>query len=75
MDNMEGNLTVGDDLQKALSSARTSKDSYQKLVESTPIPATKQIFQDMVNDMQRHIDQLDYRIQTVSQADQFDKSN
>jgi rubrerythrin len=75
MDNMEGNLAVADDLQKALSSAHTSKDSYQKLVESTPIPATKRIFQDMVNDMQRHIDQLDYRIQTVSQADQFDKSN
>jgi rubrerythrin len=75
MDSMEGKVTVAADLQKALTSARTSKDSYQKLVESTPIPATKQIFQDMVKDMQRHIDQLDSRIQTVSQSAQFDKSN
>jgi rubrerythrin len=75
MDNSEGKFTVSADLQNALAAAKTSKDNYQKLVQSTPVPATKQVFQDMVNDMQRHIDQLDYRVQTVSQADQFDKSN
>lgn len=75
MDNMEGKQTSADGLQSALTSARQSKQNYEKLAQETPIPATKQIFQDMASDMQRHIDQLDYRMQVVSQADQFDKSN
>jgi rubrerythrin len=71
-----GERTVnGSGLQKALSAARQSKQSYEQLAQETPVPATKQIFQDMASDMQRHIDQLDYRMQTVAQAEQFDESN
>jgi rubrerythrin len=62
-------------LHKALTSARQSKQSYEQLAQETPVPATKQIFQDMASDMQRHIDQLDYRMQAVTQAEQFDQSN
>jgi hypothetical protein len=62
-------------LQKALVAARQSKQSYEQLAQEASVSATKQIFQDMASDMQRHIDQLDYRMQTVAQADQFDQSN
>jgi rubrerythrin len=74
MAQMEGKAAGADRLQKALSAARQSKQSYEQLAQETPTPATKQIFQDMASDMQRHIDQLDYRMQTVAQAEQFDQS-
>lgn len=71
----EGQASHATGLQKALSAAKQSKQSYERLARETPVPATKQIFQDMASDMQRHIDQLDYRMQTVAQAEQFDESN
>jgi rubrerythrin len=66
---------MGSSLQKALAAARQSKQSYEQLAQETSVSATKQIFHDMASDMQRHIDQLDYRMQTVAQAEQFDRSN
>jgi rubrerythrin len=71
----EGQAANAVGLQKALSAAKQSKQSYEQLAQGTPIPATQQIFRDMASDMQRHIDQLDYRMQTVAQAEQFDESN
>jgi rubrerythrin len=71
----EGNPAISADLQKALTTAKQSKQNYEKLAQETPIQATKQIFQDMASDMQRHIDQLDYRMQSMTQAEQFDQSN
>jgi rubrerythrin len=75
MAQMEGNPAIGADLQKALTAAKQSKQNYEKLAQDTPAQATRQIFQDMASDMQRHIDQLDYRMQSVTQAEQFDQSN
>jgi rubrerythrin len=71
----EGQEVDASGLQKALSAARQSKQNYEQLAQETPATATKQIFQDMASDMQRHIDQLDYRMQVVAQAEQFDASN
>jgi hypothetical protein len=67
----EGQEVDASGLQKALSAARQSKQNYEQLAQETPATATKQIF----HDMQRHIDQLDYRMQVVAQAEQFDASN
>lgn len=75
MEKTEGKALTVEGLQHALSSAKHVKQDYEKLAEETPSQATRQIFQDMASDMQRHIDQLDYRMQSIGQSGYADRSH
>jgi rubrerythrin len=58
-------LTVQSDLKKALASAQSALGSYSTFAESTQDQSAKQMFQQMAQDMQRHIDQLNSRLSYI----------
>ncbi|MFA5385442.1 MAG: DUF1657 domain-containing protein [Eubacteriales bacterium] len=55
-------MTVQSDLQKALASAESLKGSYAVFASSTEDKAAKTMFQEMSQDMQRHVDSLSFRL-------------
>jgi hypothetical protein len=55
-------LTVQDDLQKTLAGAELLKGSYDVFAASTEDKAAKTMFQEMSQDMQRHVDSLNFRM-------------
>lgn len=58
-------MTVQSDLKKALASAQSALGSYSTFAESTQDQSAKQMFQQMAQDMQRHIDQLNSRLSYI----------
>ncbi|MDK2901918.1 MAG: hypothetical protein PWR14_822 [Thermosediminibacterales bacterium] len=58
-------MTVQSDLKKALASAQSALGSYSTFAESTQDQSAKQMFQEMAQDMQRHIDQLNSRLSYI----------
>ncbi len=61
-------MTVESDLQKAVASAQSALGSYQMFAESTQDPAAKQMFQSMAQDMERHVNQLNARMDYLSNS-------
>lgn len=66
-------MTVESDLQKAIASAQSSLGSYQMFAESTQEPAAKQMFQSMAQDMERHVKQLNARMNYLSNSNPLNK--
>ncbi|MCC5467951.1 DUF1657 domain-containing protein [Pelosinus baikalensis] len=60
-------MTVQQDLQKALATAKSAQGSYAQFVQSTQDQTAKQMFQQMEQDMVRHIAQLNSRLGTVQE--------
>lgn len=61
-------MTVQQDLQKAVASAESAQGSYLTFASATQDQSSKQMFQSMADDMQRHIDQLKGRLNYVTQS-------
>lgn len=55
-------MTVQQDMQKAVAAAEAAQGSYMVFSNATQDQSTKQMFQDMANDMQRHIEQMKGRL-------------
>lgn len=60
-------MTVQQDLQKALATAKSAQGSYAQFALSTQDQTAKQMFQQMEQDMIRHITQLNSRLGTVQE--------
>ncbi|MDI3534281.1 MAG: hypothetical protein PWQ82_646 [Thermosediminibacterales bacterium] len=60
-------MTVQSDLKKALATAQSALGSYQTFAESTQDQTAKTMFQSMANDMQRHIEQINGRLNYLNE--------
>lgn len=60
-------MTVQQDLQKALAAAKSAQGSYATFSNSTQDQTAKQMFQQMEQDMTRHIAQLNSRLSVAEQ--------
>lgn len=60
-------MTVQKDLQKALAAAESAKGAYASFASATDDQSAKNMFQQMSQDMDRHIAQLNSRLGVVDQ--------
>lgn len=60
-------MTVQKDLQKALAAAESAKGTYASFAAATDDQSAKNMFQQMSQDMDRHISQLNSRLGVVDQ--------
>ncbi|KJS00990.1 MAG: hypothetical protein VR68_06020 [Peptococcaceae bacterium BRH_c4a] len=58
-------ITVQSDLQKTVAGAKTLLGSYSMFASSTQDQAAKKMFQEMAQEMQRHVDSLNSRLSYV----------
>jgi len=58
-------LTVQQDMQKAAAAAKSALGTYETFATSTQDQSAKQMFQDMSTDMQRHVAQLNSRLNYI----------
>jgi rubrerythrin len=59
-------MTVKSDLKKAVASAEAAKGTYAMFAESTDDPTAKAMFEQMQQDMQRHVDMLNGRLSYIT---------
>ncbi|MHB1125705.1 MAG: DUF1657 domain-containing protein [Bacillota bacterium] len=55
-------MTVQSDLQKAIAGAQALMGTYAMSAQGTQDPAAKKMYQELSQDMQRHIDSLNSRL-------------
>lgn len=60
-------MTVKSDIKKAIASAESAKGTYAMFAESTDDTTAKQMFQQMEQDMQRHVDMLNNRLNYITE--------
>ncbi|WP_371361746.1 hypothetical protein SRRS_30910 [Sporomusa rhizae] len=60
-------MTVKKDLEKALAAAESAKGTYATFGTSTDDKNTQQMFQNMAQDMDRHISNLQSRLGSTSE--------
>ncbi|CCQ96965.1 Flagellin protein [[Clostridium] ultunense Esp] len=60
-------MTVQSDLQKAIASCEAAKGSYSLMAESTEDQETKQTFQQMSSEVDRHIRFLNDRLNFLNE--------
>lgn len=60
-------MTVQSDLQKAIASCEAAKGSYSLMAESTEDQETKQMFQQMSSEVDRHIKFLNDRLSFLNE--------
>lgn len=61
-------MTVQQDIQKAVAAAESAQGSYLTFSTATQDQGSKQMFQSMADDMQRHIEQLKGRLTYLTQS-------
>ncbi len=61
-------MTVKKDLEKALAAAEAAKGTYATFAASTDDQAAQTMFEQMSQDMDRHIAQLNSRVSTTSET-------
>ncbi|WP_206811325.1 DUF1657 domain-containing protein [Paradesulfitobacterium ferrireducens] len=60
-------MTVQQDLQKAIAAAQSALGTYATFAQSTQDQTAKQMFQELSQDAQRHIEVLNGRLQYLNQ--------
>lgn len=60
-------MTVQKDLQKAVAAAESAKGTYATFAQATDDQGAKQMFEQMVHDMDRHISALHSRLSATGQ--------
>lgn len=66
-------MTVQQDMQKAVAAAEAAQGSYLVFSNSTQDQSAKQMFQNMADDMQRHIEQIKGRLNYLTQNNQMNQ--
>lgn len=64
-------VTVQQDLQKAVASAQSALGTYEMFSESTQDQSAKTMFKQMAQDAQRHVQILQSRLQYLNQNNQL----
>ncbi|HHU69878.1 MAG TPA: DUF1657 domain-containing protein [Thermoanaerobacterales bacterium] len=60
-------MTVQSDLKKALASAKSALGSFSTFSESTQDQTAKEMFEQMAQDMERHIELLNSRLTYIEE--------
>ncbi|NLG83772.1 MAG: DUF1657 domain-containing protein [Firmicutes bacterium] len=60
-------MTVQSDLRKAIAAAQQALGNYSSFAEATQDPKAKEMFAAMAHDMERHLKQLNDRLNFISQ--------
>lgn len=60
-------MTVQQDLQKAVAAAQSALGTYSTFAQSTQDQTAKQMFQELSNDLQRHVNMLNGRLDYLNQ--------
>ena len=60
-------MTVQQDLQKAIATAQSTLGTYSTFAQSTQDQSAKQMFQELSQDAQRHVEVLSCRLQYINQ--------
>jgi predicted ribosomally synthesized peptide with SipW-like signal peptide len=60
-------MTVKKDLEKALAAAESAQGTYAAFSASTDVQNAKQMFQQMSQDMERHISNLQSRLSSTAE--------
>lgn len=66
-------MTVQQDMQKAIASAQSALGTYSMFAQSTQDKSAQIMFQQMSQDMQRHIDMLNGRLQYLNENNQLNQ--
>ncbi len=66
-------MTVQQDLQKAVAAAQSALGTYSSFAQSTQDQSAKQMFQELSQDAQRHINVLNGRLQYVTQNNEMNQ--
>ncbi|CQR73587.1 hypothetical protein SOV_30790 [Sporomusa ovata DSM 2662] len=61
-------MTIQQDLHKTLATAKSAQGSYAQFAQSMQDQTAKQMFQQMEQDMVRHIAKLNNRLGTVQES-------
>lgn len=67
-------MTVQQDMKKAVASAEAAQGSYLVFANATQDQSAKHMFQNMANDMQRHIEQLKSRVEYLDQGNPLNQN-
>lgn len=60
-------MTVQQDLQKAVAAAQSALGTYSSFAQSTQDQTAKQMYQELSNDAQRHLNMLNGRLNYINQ--------
>lgn len=66
-------MTVQSDLQKAIASCESAKGSYSMMAQSTEDQPSKQMFNSMKSDMDRHLQWLNNRLNYLNDNNELNK--
>lgn len=61
-------MTVKKDLEKAVAAAESAKGTYAAFATSTDDPGAQTMFEQMSQDMDRHIAQLNSRVSSTAES-------
>jgi rubrerythrin len=61
-------MTVKSDLKKAIAAAESAKGDYATFAEATEDQMARAMFQQMSEDMNRHVEQLNSRLHYLTQS-------
>lgn len=60
-------MTVKSDLEKAKAAAEAAQGTYETFATSTNDPTAKQMFQQMAQDMERHVSNIETRLGSTAE--------
>lgn len=66
-------MTVKQDMQSAIAAAESAQGNYLTFADSTQDQGSKQMFNTMASDMQRHIEQLKGRFNYLQDHNQLNQ--
>ncbi|MCS3917164.1 rubrerythrin [Caldanaerobacter subterraneus subsp. tengcongensis MB4] len=68
-------MTVKSDIEKAIASAQAALGTYEQFASATEDPAAKQMFQQMQQDMQRHVTMLTNRLNYLNSNNKLNQQS
>lgn len=68
-------MTVQQDMQKAVAAAEAAQGGYLMFANATQDQSSKQMFNNMADDMQRHIEQLKGRLDYLNESNPMNQQN
>jgi len=68
-------MTVKKDLEKAVAAAQSAQGTYATFATSTDDPSAQTMFEQMANDMDRHISQINFRLNNTAENKMSNQSD
>ena len=68
-------MTVKKDLEKAVAAAQSAQGTYASFAASTDDPSAQTMFEQMASDMERHVSQINFRLNNTAENKMSNQSN